>query len=270
MDPDIEYTVGEYNEMFSFSDENKQQKRERNMEVISDFMRENQISSSILQGKNLNELNDKALRHIAVSVGIGEDSVSRFQGAGDILDIMKNEGITDKILDLESVKGTMIGKALKQIDKESYEKNGNFTNIGEKIYNIFEAMTVPVKIMAGISDISDIKRTYKGLDATRSITKGIYNTITATKTKEEKTETETETEETKIIEKLNDIQKERTNVRNDSGLSYPSSQKINPYRFPNPDENWSGVGLIKDSVTSYLNDKNLYGGSYTDIFYNEI
>jgi len=263
LDPDTPYTIGDYNEMFNYTDENKQQKRERNQQVINDFMKENNISSSVLQGNNLNELSDKALRHIAVSVGIGEDSVSRFQGAADLYDIMRREGVVSKVIDSERVKGTMIGKALKQIDNEGYEENGNFKNLGEKIANIFDAMTVPIKIMAGISDVSDIKRTYKGLSAGKDIGKGIYNVITSTRKKEEPKE---EPEEENILEELQEIRNERSGNK---GLSYPQSQSFQPYYYPKPSENWDGVRLVQNSVTSYLNDENLYGGSYANI-YNEI
>jgi hypothetical protein len=263
LDPNIPYTIGDYNEMFNYTDENKQQKRERNREVIDDFMRENNISSSVLQGNNLNDLSDRALRHIAVSVGIGEDSVSRFQGAADLYEIARKEGIVSKVIDSERVKGTMIGKALKQIDNEGYEENGNFKNIGEKIANIFDAMTVPVKIMAGISDVSDIKRTYKGLAAGRDIGKGIYNVITSTVKKEEPKD---EPKKEDIMQELQEIRNGRSG---DKGLSYPKSENITPYYYPKPSENWDGVRLIQNSVSSYLNDENLYGGSYTNI-YNEI
>ena len=46
-------------------------------------------------------------------------------------------------------------------------------------------------------------------------------------------------------------------------------KNITPYYYPTPSENLDGVRLIQNSVSSYLNDENLYGGSYTNI-YNEI
>ena len=264
IDPDREYTIGDYNEMFNYTDEAKQQRRERHLDVIEDFMRENNISSSALQGRRLSELGDRGLRHIAESIGVGEDSYNRYEGLLDVYEVAREMGITKNILERPEIKETYMGRALRTLDQEGFEKGGKLTNISKKFGSILEAMTVPVKMMAGTSDLGDVRRLWEGFKGGRDIAQGVGRVIKA-QPKEEKQTTTRDYEpydDTRILEELKNIRGE-LGQQTGSGLKYPEQKEITPYYFPRPDQYYNSVGLIKNSITNYLNDMNIYGGSYT-------
>lgn len=272
IDPEQEFKIGDYNEMFNYTDEQKQQRRERHLNVIQDFMRENNISTSSLQGRNLSEIGDRGLRHIAESIGIGEDSYNRYEGLLDVYGVAREMGITQKILDRPEIKETYVGRALRSLDQEAFEKGGKLTNISQKFGNILEAMTVPVKIMTGTSDLSDIRRLWEGFKGGRDIAQGVGKVIKGSPDEKDPERTPREYEpydDSEILKQLANIREEIGGVK-PKGLSYPEEKEITPYYFPRPDQYYDATQLIKNSVTNYLNDINMFGGSYTSENLNDI
>lgn len=272
IDPEQEFKIGDYNEMFNYTDEQKQQRRERHLNVIQDFMRENNISTSSLQGRNLSEIGDRGLRHIAESIGIGEDSYNRYEGLLDVYGVAREMGLTEKILDRPEIKETYIGKALKTLDQEAFEKGGKLTNISQKFGNILEAMTVPVKLMAGTSDLSDVRRLWEGFKGGRDIAQGVGKVIKGSPDEKDPERTPREYEpydDSEILKQLANIREEIGGVK-PKGLSYPEEKEITPYYFPRPDQYYDATQLIKNSVTNYINDIGMFGGSYTSENLNDI